>query len=56
MEELNKAIVANPRNPDLYISRGRLKGVAADYKGAIADFSKAIEIYPKATAAFFDRA
>ena len=44
MEELNKAIVANQRNPDLYISRGRLKGVDADYKGAVADFSKATEI------------
>ena len=54
--DYDEAIKANPKNTDYYISRARLKGNAADFKGAIADFTKAIELYPKATAAYFDRA
>ena len=45
-------VLINPKNPDTYINRGRLKFEQQDYKGAIADFTSAIDIDPENAAAY----
>ncbi|HRG59323.1 MAG TPA: tetratricopeptide repeat protein [Bacteroidia bacterium] len=56
IEDFNEALIANPQNTDLYIGRGRAKGLANDLNGAIQDFTKAIELNQNSVPAYYDRA
>ncbi len=55
MNDLDRAIEEDPKDPVKYNLRGRVKGEKGDHKGAIEDHSKAIELDDKFTDAFVDR-
>ena len=45
--DINKAIIENPNNADLYNTRGNQQLLRKNYKEAITDFNKAININPR---------
>jgi len=52
---LNKSILYNPSNPDVYDSRGEMKFKQSDFKGSITDMTKAIELNPESSNSYFIR-
>ena len=44
IDDYSKAIELDPENPDLYISRARLKILLKYFQGAIDHYSKALEL------------
>ncbi len=53
--DYNKAIELNPKEPDVYFSRGLAHFNKLSYTPAIADFDKVIELDPKEAMAYFKR-
>lgn len=53
--DYNKAVELNPKEPDIYFSRGLAHFNKQSYTPAIADFDKVIELDPKEAMAYFKR-
>lgn len=53
--DYNKAVELNPKEPDIYFSRGLAYFNKQSYTPAIADFDKVIELDPKEAMAYFKR-
>lgn len=53
--DYNKAIELNPKEPDVYFSRGLAHFNKQSFTPAIADFDKVIELDPKEAMAYFKR-
>ncbi|HEY8561074.1 MAG TPA: TonB family protein [Pyrinomonadaceae bacterium] len=53
--DYNKAIELNPKEPDVFFSRGLAYFNKQSYTPAIADFDKVIELDPKEAMAYFKR-
>ena len=53
--DFNHALELDPKNADLYYSRGTAKFTKGDLDGAIADCTSAIELDPKNSDAYFER-
>src|SRR5260370_22072009 len=47
-----KAVAADPKNPEAVFVRGEVRMEQREFDKAIADFTKAIQLYPKSAAAF----
>ena len=55
IEDLNKAIAANPKNADIYYNRGLAHAQSGDTAEAIKDFTKAIALIRRNADAFYYR-
>lgn len=55
IEEFNKALELDPKQPDIYFNLGLAKAKQQDFLEAIKDYTKAIEINPKFTEAYNNR-
>jgi Flp pilus assembly protein TadD len=45
-----------PNDPELYNNRGNAKSLSGDTDGAFQDYNRAIELSPKDSRAYFNRA
>lgn len=56
IEQLDKSLAINENQPDIYYTRGTLKGDLHDTVGAINDYTSAIKLNSKSGASFVERA
>ena len=55
LEDANKAVALNPKNPDVYNNRGLIYNNLKQYDSALKDYSKALELDPKNFSAYKGR-
>ena len=55
MQDMDKAIELNPKDPNMFFSRGRIKAKMNDHEGAEQDFSLAISLNPGMINAYLAR-
>lgn len=55
IQDFDKAIELNPKNPELYLNRGYIKQLTNDLKGALADYNNALSINPRFAFAYNNR-
>jgi cellulose biosynthesis protein BcsQ/Flp pilus assembly protein TadD len=51
----DRAVVLAPRDPAVFLDRGKSRVLNLDYKGAVADFDRAIDLNGKDPSAYFNR-
>lgn len=57
LNDINQALILNPRHANAYIFRGRFRGIlrSDNYLEAIEDFTQAIYLNPNSADAYFER-
>ncbi len=55
IDRLNTEIEKNPKNPRLYLERGRIRFLTREMEEAVMDFDQALELDPDLNSAYFGR-